>query len=309
MKLTTTLMTLAGLLASSTAIAIEVANPPFPHDQVRLIHKDPTSNVQTSPLKRAETPSVQGGAVLSAPRKKKVQSVTGTFRVPEAKMPTAGPTANNPVGVYSASIWVGIDGVKATTSTTKPTASCDASAVSLRLGVDIFYDGTFGGPQTPFAWHQYLPRSATGFSNFSVAAGDLVRLTASAAASGGKGGTVTIENFGKAARLGRKTVAVQVSTHTFDGEPQLPALCQTQAAWMVEDFPIAGLPDFPIALTNFTSVEFGKLGVRSEEGSEMGVGKAKVVDIYQEPQGGRLTECGLVARDGKVVCRRVVGGV
>lgn len=317
------IMALAGLLASmATAIAIDAGNTPVlgprnsgsladlpePHDQVRLIHKHPTSGTQSTNSRRAETPSVQGGAILSAPRKK-IQSVTGTFRVPEAKMPTEGPTGNNPVGVYAASFWVGIDGVTSTSTTTKKAASCDASAVSLRLGVDIFYDGTFGGQQTPFAWHQYLPRSATGFANFSVAAGDLVRLTASAA-SKGNGGTVTIENFGNVAQLKSKQAAVQVSTHTFDGSSQLPALCQAQAAWMVEDFPIAGLPDFPIALTNFTSVKFVKLGVRSGEGGDIGIGGARVVNVYQEPQGGRLTDCDVVARDGgKVVCKRVVGGV
>jgi len=310
MKLATGLVALAGLLTSVTAAAIDVPSlgprdSAEPHDQIRLIHKHPASNVQSTNGRRAEAPSVQGGAVLSAPRKK-IQSVTGTFRVPEAKMPTDGPTGNNPVGVYGASFWIGIDGV----TTTNKAASCDASAVSLRLGVDIFYDGTFGGQQTPFAWHQYLPRSATGFANFSVAAGDLVRLTASAA-SAGNGGTVKIENFGNIAQLKRKQVAVQVSMHTFDGSStQLPALCQSQAAWMVEDFPIAGLPDFPIALTNFTSVEFAKLGARNGKGSEIGIGKAKAVDIYQEPQGGRLTDCDVVARDGgKVVCKRVVGGV
>ncbi|KAM7204381.1 Concanavalin A-like lectin/glucanase domain containing protein [Rhypophila sp. PSN 637] len=303
-------------------------NLPQQHSQIRLLHQHPKTTLLTTKRQSTESSSVQGGAVLSPSSNKKINHVSATFIVPSAKVPTIGPTANNPVGVYASSFWVGIDGVALPTNNN---ASCNPSGASLRLGIDIFYDGTFGGEQTPFAWAQYLPRSATGFSNMTIAPGDLVRLTASST-NGSVGGTVTIENFGPQSSNTKKMKALQVASHTFsspseqDGK-ELPPLCQTQASIIVEDFPLAGMPEFPIALANFTTVEYGNIKISGSNGQAMNLlsnskkqkakGQAQVLNIVQPPQGGRLTDCSIRKQSGKgtygstdnsgvVVCERVV---
>lgn len=337
------------------------------NDQPRLLHQQqpatasPPLTLDANGLGTAENAqaasSVQGGAVAVLPPsadtssqgkqadgERKIKTVSATFRVPHAEIPIQGPTANNPVGVYAASFWVGIDGVTISPSPSSSSVDgggsedgCDPSTSSLRLGIDIFYDGTLGGEQPPFAWYQYLPGSAVGFGqNFSVISGDLVRLTAISLPSSGQGvdgggGSVTIENFGNDAAAAQNKKALQTATHTFsvaDG----PALCQTQASFIVEDFPLAGLPDFPVALTNFTSVTFADLDVRDTQGENIPMdlvpkmerrkranarmragaqdhAQVRTLDIYQERQGGRLTDCGVVTGQGdstNVVCERIV---
>jgi hypothetical protein len=75
---------------------------------------------------------------------------------------------------------------------------------------------------------------------------------------------------------------------------------------VVEDFPLAGLPDFPVALTNFTSVTFGGAGVTLADGTTRDVADAEAFDVSLEAQGGRLTSCEVVGGK-KVKCERVVG--
>ncbi|KAM7221144.1 Aspergillopepsin-2 [Rhypophila decipiens] len=296
---------------------------PQPHSQIRLLHQHPktTTLLTTKRQSTTESSSVQGGAVLSTSSNKKITHVSATFIVPSAKIPTIGPTANNPVGVYASSFWVGIDGV---TLPATNSSKCNAAGASLRLGIDIFYDGTFGGEQTPFAWAQYLPRSATGFSNMTITPGDLVRLTASTNGSSAVGGTVTIENFGpgnndKSANI-KKIKALQTASHTFSSSPdaedgkELPPLCQTQASIIVEDFPLAGMPKFPIALANFTRVEYGDVKIGGTNGQVLNLvggsrkGQAQVLNIVQPPQGGRLTDCSISKQSGKGTYRSTNGG-
>lgn len=359
MKSTTSLAVLTGLYTQATALVltgpgveVDRRNPssgvltdiPHPHSQIRLFHNHPEAAISSNEKRAAsQTPNtVQGGAVLSltpSGRTNKIKTVSASFTVPRAEIPAQGPTANNPVGVYAASFWVGIDGVSATLPSSPSSygssqsgsgdgngsaEECNPSRSSLRLGVDIFYDGTLGGEQTPFAWYQALPGLAVGFGNFSVAPGDFVRLTASVSpassspdgATGG-GGTVTVENFGSSSSNStgnnKKKAALQTATHTFPPS-DLNNLCQTQAGFIVEDFPLSGLPDFPIALTNFTKVEFGDLKVESTLGRALGLTRktekasVQTLDIYQAPQGGKLTDCAITGRgdSGKVVCARVV---
>ncbi|KAK4157587.1 concanavalin A-like lectin/glucanase domain-containing protein [Chaetomidium leptoderma] len=320
----TTLLTLLLTTSASAATLPRNANPPQQHQQqqrqqhrLALLHTlTPAPAASQFRLLAATTESVKGGAILTTDQP--FASAQGTFRVPDAKVPTTGPTANNPVGVYAASFWVGIDSARPTTTTTTGGPSADAcgGGLALRAGVDVFYDGTFGGPQTPFAWYQFAPAmgSEKGFEGFAVAAGDLVRFTLEAGSGGGGGDDDKKEVVVVAENFGGNVTCANGATPVVSVRQVLPAsttaggarLCAKEAAWMVEDFPLAGLPDFPVALANFTSVAFGGAGVTLADGSKKDVTGTEVLDVRLQQQGGRLTSCEVV--DGKKVkCDRVVG--
>ncbi|KAK3299373.1 concanavalin A-like lectin/glucanase domain-containing protein [Chaetomium fimeti] len=221
-------------------------------------------------------------------------------------MPTAGPTANNTVGVYAASFWVGID------SATPASAACGGGGGSLRAGVDVFWDGTLDGAQKPVAWFQGPGQGAEeGFGGgFVVGEGDLVRFTLGLEAGGVDGAgeevVVVAENFGRNVTcVGEGAVPVGSVRKVLPAGGEGEGLCRREAAWVVEDFPIEGMPELPVALVDFGSVTFGA-GVTLEDGSERDLAGAEVLDVKLEEQGGRLTSCEIV--DGKKVkCARVVG--
>ncbi|KAH8887370.1 concanavalin A-like lectin/glucanase [Thozetella sp. PMI_491] len=242
------------------------------------------SSVDKSAAESAE--STIGGAVLAGSG---ISSVTGCFAVPTPEMPTSGPTGGNVAGLYGASFWLGIDGV----------SSC--TTASLRAGVDIFWDE---GMQTAVAWWQWYPSPATDFANFTVAPGEVVRI--SAQADGPNAGSVTVQNLGSGASH-RGAFAARTATQTFAG--QSAALCQSEAAWVIEDFPLVDSPSFPVALVNFTSVTYGGISVQSANGvTSAGATGAQVSNINLQAQGGQLTDC-RVGQNGEVQCARVVGGV
>ncbi|KAK3897111.1 hypothetical protein C8A05DRAFT_39344, partial [Staphylotrichum tortipilum] len=178
MKPTTPLLT---LLTTTTALTL----PRAPSTQHRLLHTLPISSPQTHSLastsqnSAAFTESTRGGALL--PLSSPLTILHATLRLPSARPPTTGPTSNNPVGVYAASFWLGID----TPLSSSPSPSPRGCTALVRAGVDIFWDGTLGGAQTPFAWVQYSDGGSTGGPNgergfeggFDIAEGDLVRFT------------------------------------------------------------------------------------------------------------------------------------
>ncbi|KAL2157575.1 hypothetical protein VTH06DRAFT_5953 [Thermothelomyces fergusii] len=270
------------------------------HTPLRLLHTFTPISISRKkfrPLEASTAESTKGGAILRLPDSD-LSTVSATLRIPAAQMPTAGPTANNTVGVYAASFWVGIDSA---------TDACAAGG-ALRAGVDVFWDGTIGGQQTPFAWYQGPGQAnAAGFDGgFPVGEGDLVRFTLKAGAAGGEEVAVVAENFGRNA-TGAEGGAVPVRR----ARKVLPAgaggktLCRGEAAWMVEDFPLQGRPELPAALANFTTVAF-TAGVGLSDGMEKDLAAAEVLDIRLEAQGGRLTSCE-VADERNVKCARVVG--
>ncbi|KAK3327600.1 concanavalin A-like lectin/glucanase domain-containing protein [Cercophora scortea] len=332
--------TLVSLLCTSAA-AVQAAIPSSAHrnnlnqrsqqhqnQQPRLLHTLSPSHLsaqtkaktlsQSLSLSQAAAESVQGGAIFTLPTNKStITSITGTFTIPHALVPTTGPTANGSASTYAASFHLSIDGFPSSSSSS---AQCNTGGAALRAGIDIFYDAAAGGEERPFAWYQYAPSSsAVGFANFSAAPGDTLKFTlsiststSSGAGAGAGAGVVTVENFGP----GRKaTKPIQTATATVVGGGQ--ALCGRQAGWVVEDFPLAGLPDFPVALADFGTVTFGALGVGLDSGKKVGekefVAGTGLVDINLEAQGGRLTDCKLVRGGGgggvtsQVRCARVVG--
>jgi hypothetical protein len=145
---------------------------------------------------------------------------------------------------------------------------------------------------------------------FSVAEGDVVRFSVEAGSGGddakeGKEVVVVAENFGANVTCVEGAVPVQRVRQVLEMEDGV-RLCGEEAAWVVEDFPLAGLPDFPVALTNFTSVTFGAAGVTLADGTTRDVADAEAFDVSLEAQGGRLTSCEVVGGK-KVKCERVVG--
>lgn len=326
--LTTLTLTVSTYAATLPALPFRPRNAPADH--YRLLHTltpplpAPAPGRFFSLSQAQEAQSTRGGAVLSLPPvgaqppggEAGVTTVEGTLRVPRAEVPTSGPTANNPVGVYAATFWIGLAAA----------APCSAASTTLRAGVDVFWDGTFGGEQRPFAWYQVLGRGpSTGLVNFTVAAGDLVRF-ALRAEDAGRWVEVAVENFGAGpatdgwedgweggAEGGDVALLVprQRASQRFelgDAAAAAAADCGRQVSWLVEDFPLAGLPNVPIALANFTSVTFGDAAVTLADGQVRDVGEAEeVVDIRLDAQGGRLTKCELMG-EARLKCTRVVGG-
>jgi hypothetical protein len=234
--------------------------------------------------------STRGGALLSG---SDVTSASGVFIVPAAQMPTSGPTANNANGLYSASFWIGIDGV-----------TCSTAGV--RAGVDIFWDGNLGtgsAAATYNAWYEYYPSPSVDFGgSFTVTAGDTVRITTSAGHANGSG-SVVIDNFGPTAH--GSTTGRVVHRASFSFKNQTTPLCKSEAVWAIEDDALASLPDTPVALVNFTSITFGQMSAKTSAGTVSNTG-AKLMDIDLQDQGGKLTDCRIVNATG-VSCARVVG--
>jgi hypothetical protein len=120
---------------------------------------------------------------------------------------------------------------------------------------------------------------------------------------------VKAENFGSWVNCTSTCQPVKSVTEVLpvggEGQQQ-QGLCGREAAWVVEDFPLAGMPQFPVALANFTRVDFGKAGVKLGDGTGRGLEGAEVVDVRLAAQGGRLTRCEVVG-GSTVRCTRVVG--
>ncbi|KAK4203844.1 putative acid proteinase [Triangularia verruculosa] len=301
---TTTLF--AGISLATTAMATAI--PMFPTlpvrsntRPIRLLHTAPKP-YSSPPLfqgarifsqAQTEESTIGGAAVAAAGSDHKVTSVSAAFVVPHARMPTTGPTANNSAGMYAASFHVGIDSFN---------AGCGADKNRfIRAGVDVFWDGAVDGEQNPWVWYQSSPtdEDGLGFTNFSVAAGDLVRFSVT-------GAEVKVENFGANVTCVKGLKAKQSVVQKIDGE----GLCGGEAAWAVEDFPLAGLPNFPVPLADFGGVVFKEVEVGFEGGSNETVSKnaegAEVRDVRLAAQGGRLTACEVIEGGKKVKCDRVV---
>ncbi|KAK4169093.1 putative acid proteinase [Cladorrhinum sp. PSN259] len=240
----------------------------------------------------AEQESTKGGALLTSAANS-FTSISATFTVPQAKVPTRGPTANQTLIHFAASFHVGIDSVSG------------ACGSSLRAGVDIFHDGSLDDDlNDPQAWWQFSPADPVGFANFSVAEGDLVRISVSVS-------EVKIENFGPLALNG--TSLKCRSTNGGLGAPKQTAtvsvngtgLCGQEVGWTVEDFPLAGLPNIPVALPDFGSVRFRDVGVTGGDGEKKNADGAVASDVRLQAQGGRLTACGVVDGGKEVKCDRV----
>lgn len=327
-----TLLTLTATAASTTAFTLPFK---FRRDDAthtpnrRLAHNPPTyaGNAHIKALAGSKPQSLRAGAYLAyhppaatpeypTQNQDMIQSVTGSVVIPKIYMPESGPTAGNVVGEYSASIWVGIDGASATDNFILPGTNntCNPLGQSLRAGVDIFWDGTLDGQQTPYVWAQWYPAEhARGFLGFEAAPGDELRFSVSTGPHGSSAGGVLVENFGppQSPKGVDGKVRIPIATGSLIWK-NMPGLCSAQASWIVEDFPLQERPELPSALGNFTDVRFAEMGVATWFGynltDEKVATELKMLEIYDAGQGGTLTKCKAEGEGEKtgVICKRVV---
>ncbi|KAJ7778847.1 acid proteinase [Mycena maculata] len=171
------------------------------------------------------------------------KSVTGTFVVPTPKAPS-GSSAS---GSYAASAWVGIDG-----------DTCQTAI--LQTGIDFNIED---GRVSYDAWFEYFPADATDFSGIPIAAGNTIKLTATAASA--TSGTVTIENV---------STGVTVSKALTSSAK----LCMENAEWIVEDFEEG---DSLVPFANFGTVTFTDAEATTSSGTVVGPSGAVLIDIEQ----------------------------
>jgi len=186
-----------------------------------------------------------GGAVLVT---NKVTSVTATFTVPTPS--TAG----------SGSAWVGIDG-----------DTCESSI--LQTGIDWTKSGS---SVTYDAWYEWYPDVSYDFTGITLAPGNKIRATVTAAST--KSGSAKIENLTTG-----KTV-----THSFSGESN--ALCETNAEWIVEDFEECGSSCSLVPFANYGTVTFSA-ATATVNGATVNAGTNPTIIDMQSSSGSVLSSC------------------
>jgi hypothetical protein len=178
-------------------------------------------------------------------------SVTGTIVVPTPQEP---PNAREGTQ-YAASAWVGIDG-----------DTC--SSAIIQTGVDFYIQD---GEVSYDAWYEWLPAAAYNFDEFSLGAGDSIKMTVTASSK--TSGVATLENLSTG----------QSVSHSFSRESS--GLCETNAEWIVEDF---SNEYSLVPFADFGSVHFTDASAVSSGNSV----DASDATIFNMQQNGRvLTSC------------------
>ncbi|KAL7914771.1 peptidase A4 family domain-containing protein [Trichoderma velutinum] len=175
-----------------------------------------SSSNNTNGTADATTPNWAGVAISQ----QGVTEVSGTFTVPQPKMPPGA----DPNSAYCGVAWVGIDGW---------------------TNVDLIQTGvlwcTYEDNTTFwFAWYEYLPGFITEFDGVNVTAGSVV--TVNAKKTGTNSGITTL------------TVDGVTVSHDFTGENfSLPG---TSAEWIVEDYEIGSWSPPYVPFADFGTVTF-----------------------------------------------------
>ncbi|POS77960.1 aspergillopepsin-2 precursor [Diaporthe helianthi] len=156
-------------------------------------------------------------------------------------------------GDAGASAWVGIDGSSCTTAI-------------LQTGIDFNGDGSYR------AWYEWLPDVSHDFDGFDLLAGDEIYMEVNACSK--TTGLATLENL----------TTGQKATHSFE-RPSDP-LCQTNAAWIVEDF-YAG--DTRVPMANFGKVTFANAFAQNSAGT-VTPGGGTIINI-RDSDGKVFTDC------------------
>lgn len=227
------------------------SNPPFKPESHEVLNLNETAHEEYS--------SNWAGAVLIGSG---YSAVTGQFTVPTPKVPSGSSSS----GTYSASAWVGIDG------------DTWGNAI-LQTGVDFTITN---GKVSYDAWYEWYPDYAYDFTSIPISAGDVIKVTVTAASK--SSGTAVIENV---------TTGKTVS-HTFSSGSTQGSLGEVNAEWIVEDFESGGsLVEF----ANFGTVTF--TGAQAtDNGSKVGPSGATLIDIQQN--GKVLTSSSVTSNSVKV---------
>ncbi|KAJ5873506.1 uncharacterized protein N7473_013379 [Penicillium subrubescens] len=225
------------LARAESGVTERHGNPAFKPDTQDLLHLNGTTHEDYS--------SNWAGAVLIGSG---YTAVTGQFTVPTPKVPSGSSSS----GTYSASAWVGIDG------------DTWGDAI-LQTGVDFTITN---GKVSYDAWYEWYPDYAYDFTGIAISAGDVIKVTVTAASK--SSGTAVIENV---------TTGKSVS-HTFSSSSTQGSLGEVNAEWIVEDFESGGsLVNF----ANFGTVTF--TGAQAtDNGSKVGPSGATLIDIKQNNQ-------------------------
>ncbi|CAG8176028.1 unnamed protein product [Penicillium salamii] len=174
------------------------------------------------------------------------KSVTGQFEAPTIKFP---PHAN-PKATYCGSIWVGIDG-----------ATC-ASAI-LQTGIEYCVNST---AVTYGAWFEWFPDWSHNFKNFSISAGDIIKVSVDATSL--TTGSAVVENLSKG----------EVVSHEFK-KGEGVGLCEENTEWIVEDFSAGGAY---VPFADFGKVTISNARAITADGKVVGPSDAILVDIQQD---------------------------
>nr|GAT52909.1 predicted protein [Mycena chlorophos] len=186
------------------------------------------------------------GAVFESPANT-YRSVTGTFVVPTPKVPAGSPTN----GTYSGSIWVGIDG-----------DTC--SSAILQTGIDFTITN---GRASYDAWYEYYPAYAYDFLGISIAAGNTIKLTATALST--TSGTVTIQNLSNKQTMTRPLVSTA-------------KLCLQNVEWIVEDYQENGSQ---VPFASFSpAVTFTNAVATLKSGKTVGPSGSVLIEMVQNNQ-------------------------
>ncbi|GAD95948.1 aspergillopepsin-2 precursor, putative [Paecilomyces variotii No. 5] len=198
------------------------------------------------------------GAILESSN---VTSVTGTFTIPNPKMPSGGTSST----AYCGCAWVGIDG----DLDICPNGGLIQSGAAWCIQNDS---------PSFYAWYEWWPAQyMITFDNFDVEAGDELKVTVTATST--STGNTIVENLTRGTIIG----------HTWDTES--PVLCEATAEWIVEDFTdTSNGSEYLAPFANYGSVTFTDNSAIAN-GQIFGVSNAQIVNMVQN--GSTISEASI----------------
>jgi hypothetical protein len=195
-----------------------------------------------------ETTSVWSGAVAHAPAADPFTWIEGTWTVPNA-YPPPGAAAGD---WYSASSWVGIDGI-------------DGSMDVLQAGVDSDVMSTGWGPERQISpWWEWLPGDSYWITNLAVAQGDVLNCVICVS----EGTSASIFFYNVTSRVGASFAATV--------PPGWQPLTGNCAEWIVERIPVE---DSPPELARYGEVYFGDAQAGTASHALIQAGTGNTIDM------------------------------
>lgn len=211
--------------ASILLFATACLGSPIAQNSFRPIRASRPSN-ETFSRENSDTLSFTNwaGAILQSSG---VTSVTGTFIVPNPKVPSGGDSSTE----YCGSAWVGIDG---------DSDVCPNSGL-IQAGVTWCIQDSAPSFQAWYEW--FLAQDTITFDDYDVEAGDEIKVTITATST--STGQAVLENLTQGTSI----------KHTWYSES--PTLCEATAEWIVEDFTdIVNSVKYPAPFANYGQVTF-----------------------------------------------------
>jgi hypothetical protein len=195
-----------------------------------------------------ETTNIWSGAVVHAPAADALTWVEGTWTVPNAYPPPGAASG----AWYSASSWVGIDGI-------------DGSMDVLQAGVDSDVMNTGWGPQRQLKpWWEWLPGGSYWITNLPVAQGDVLNCVICVS----EGTSASIFFYNATSRIGASFAATV--------PPGWQPLAGNCAEWIVERIPVA---DSPPELARYGEVYFGDAQAGTANHALIQAGTGNTIDM------------------------------